>query len=68
MKAFFMNGKYLRGMGTMLHDQCDLKIITEDKSWLTIWKLLSKATVEAPSFRVTICSSHCEMMGLTYSH
>ena len=30
MKKFFMNGKYLRGMGTILHDQNDLKIITED--------------------------------------
>ena len=25
----FINGKYLRGMGTILHDQNDLKIITE---------------------------------------
>ena len=25
-----MNGKYLRGMGTILHDQNDLKIVTED--------------------------------------
>ena len=30
MKTFFMNGKFLRGMGTILHDQTDLKIITED--------------------------------------
>ena len=29
MKTFFMNGKYLKGMGTILHDQNDLKIITE---------------------------------------
>ena len=26
----FMNGKYLRGMGTILHDQSDLKMIAED--------------------------------------
>ena len=30
MKTFFMNGKYLRGMGTILHDQKDLKIIIAD--------------------------------------
>ena len=30
MKPFFMNGKYLRGMGTILRDQNDLKMITED--------------------------------------
>ena len=24
-----MNGKYFKGMGTILHDQNDLKIITE---------------------------------------
>ena len=27
---FFMKGKYLRGMGTILHDQNDLKMIKED--------------------------------------
>ena len=30
MKTFFMNGKYLRGMGTIIPDQNDLKTITED--------------------------------------
>ena len=29
MKTFFMNGKYLKGFGTILHDQNDLKIIKE---------------------------------------
>ena len=32
MKTFFMNGKFLRGMGTILHDQNHLKINTENKT------------------------------------